>query len=261
MTIAVKALILDHATEHLSLADALEWFASVIAGPAVEPYPHPTPADAEEWREMRCRDDGTTAHCHCRWCTWERKNRPGVDNWNRSQASHRLQPKHPAAFGSTADAVTQWLGWHTDGHAAQSSLGATLDRGRDNAALGVAPSIARGANRDPRPIYQAGLSVDVERAMVHAYQPEQARQGVPTWGCIRVLCSASTVPDWTPESEAESRGVPTASVKAIVRMGKRGVTVELAARGMVPEPMKPRALVQAIRARREELERRSVSDP
>lgn len=249
MRIAAKRVLLDH-VGWTELAEALSWAASVIAGPAVEEYPHPDPADRDAWQAMRCREQRRS--CHCQWCTWEKRNRGVVENWRLSQEHYRLAPRHPAAFGSAADALSRWASWRSSGYTEGSALAGTLSRLEHHAELGMTPQSGRVA-KDSRAVHEAGLSVDVERALVHAYQSEQARQGFPTWSAIAVLC-ASTGDTWTADGQAEMMGVPTASVRACVRMGRRAVTVELAARDMIPEPSKPVGLVREVRARRVELE-------
>ena len=75
--------------------------------------------------------------------------------------------------------------------------------------------------------------------------------------CAVMLCMATggvleRKPRW--DELEEKFGVPRATVKSIVRHGQRYVTIELAARGVIPMPARVEGLHADIRDRADELE-------
>lgn len=256
MTGAYRDILLDHvgvpaAQRTSQMRDALEYVAGVIAGPVVDPLP-----DLREvWDDMHCRRG--KRRCHCAFCAWEKTNRPRIDEWQRAQGL-RPQERHPLPFGSVGDALTRYAHWRTDGHGAESHLGPVLDRVRDEAASGVKKENSYRADREPRAAYLAGRAIDVERALVYAYQPDERRRGVRTHDCIRLLLASFVEPGWSAESWAGTYAVAETVVRGVVKSGRRAVLVELAARDMVPTPTRPDVVVRLVAERRAELDARRV---
>ena len=257
MTTPAAGSYRDTLLEHLGVpqaqrrslvAQALEYVAGVIAGPALsEPYPA---LDREAWAEMQCR--AGAKRCRCRFCAWEKLNRPRIDDWSRAQAL-RPSARHPLPFGSIGDALSRYVAWRQDGAALESVTGRQLDRLRDEAASGVRVGSSARADRDPRSAFLAGRAVDVERALVRVYSdvPER-RRGTRTWTAIRVLVCAVCEPQWDVEHESERSGLEVADVKGIVREGRRALVVELASRSIIPMPSRPYSLVREIEQRKAE---------
>ena len=243
-----RDLLLDHVGARRSqLHDALEYVAGTIAGPVVDPLPHVTP---ENWAGMRCRLG--MKRCHCEHCAWEKKNRPRVDEWARAQGL-RPQEKHPLPFGSLGDAVARYAQWKADGAAIESYLGPTLDRLRDQASSGVQAEVRTRADRSPRATFLASRAIDVERAILAAYQPDQVRRGVGTHACIGAFVSYHVEAKWDADAWATILAVASSVVRGIVRSGRRAAVVEMAARRMIPTPVKPATVVREIEVRREQL--------
>ncbi len=234
----------------LDLLEALEFLAHVLAGPVVEPYPAITP---DTWADMRCRVYACPVRsCRCAWCSWERHNRGAVEAWALS-SEKRPHARYALPFGSLSAALEALLRQRA-GATVRSQAGSLIDRAASINALEACVQVTRRADRDDRTTRDADLAVDVERAVVHAYQQPAARRGLPTAACVTLLLASidSTAPP--AEAWAGRLGVPTAVVVGVVRSGRRGATVDLAARDIIPEP-RARQTLRAVGARREELTR------
>jgi hypothetical protein len=235
-----RAALVAHALEGdpwRALADALEYAAGVIAGPVVDAFPSMTPGT---WLAMDCVRSESAARrgrCACDFCTWETRNRKRVDDWRRADAM-RPQPQKPRPFGSDADAVEQAVAYARDGASAPSYLGPMLDRTRDEASLGLRMARSTGSgSRDPAGLYHAGLRVDVWRAYTVACSRDEVRQGATTAAAIRCAMAYAV-------------GVPCEDA-ALARRSRRAARVELAARGLIPDPpLRAGRMLAEVEARR-----------
>jgi len=219
-----------------ALGDALVYAAGVIAGPVVDAFPRMTP---DTWLAMDCARSESAprrARCACDFCTWEKRNRKRVDDWTRADTL-RPQPRKEAPFGSDADAVEKLATHARDGAPAPSYFGPMLSRARDEASLGVRSARPEGASRDPAGLYYAGLRCDVWLAYTVACSPEDVRRGASTADTVRAAMAFAV-------------GEPVAD-GSLARRARRAARVELAARGLTPDPP-PRAatMVRAVEARR-----------
>ncbi|MCC7542370.1 MAG: hypothetical protein IT379_39495 [Deltaproteobacteria bacterium] len=110
-------------------------------------------------------------------------------------------------------------------------------------------------------------STPIERALLEAYRPAaptyEARQGLRYEKCVELLVEAVCgLPEVTKRSYrrvvklrelAAVHGLAEHAVHAVVEHGRRVVVVELAARDLLPMPDPRTGLLQAIRARADEL--------
>ena len=239
-------------TERLTLPEAIELAAIILRGPVVGTFPCVNP---DTWRDMRCRlhPDMPSKYCHCDFCIWERRYRPAVDEWQLSQERFRPHARHELPFGSLSAALEAMLR-QRNGATVRSQAGSLIDRAASINALETTVQVTRRYDRDDRTTRDAELAVDVERSVVHAYREEPARRGLRTGACITILLSSVEASAPSPEAWAGRLGVPTSTVIGVVRSGRRGATVDLAARGIIPEP-RAATMTRATEARRKELAR------
>ncbi len=244
-------------TLHSEIAEALTFFANFIRGPVTDEQP---PLTFDTWRSMRCLLDQRVptseadmltdpACCKCPHCRWQARNGAIVANWRLSceQRPHRLYA-HP--FGSVGAALASTH--QPDGAPLRSSMGSLSSRLTEIAALGTAIQTTVRHDRDPAETRRADLTIDVERCVVHACSREDVRGVVSTGAAIRLVTS-SAQDGYEPEAHAEPLGVSTAAVRGVVSRARKRVTVELAARDLIPEPRARTKLGPEITKRRVEL--------
>ena len=237
-------------TDRLTLPEAIELAAIILRGPVVAPYPLITP---DTWADMRCRIYEAGQHCRCPWCVWERKYRGAVDEWRLCQERFRPHQRYPLPFGSLSAALEALLR-SRGGASVRSQAGSLIDRATSINDLGTSVQTTRRYDRADRTTRDADDAVDVERAVIHAYTSEQARRGLPTAACVCILLSSVDARDASqPATWARHLGVTTATVIGVVRSGRRGATIDLAARRLIPEP-RARPTLRATERRREQLE-------
>lgn len=256
-----KALLLEHVgvpreTLSTELAEALAFFAAFIRGPVTDEQP----PLRDGWYSMRClRDrrvptsevDMLTDHecCRCPHCRWQARNAAIVANWRLSceQRPHRT---YQHAFGSVGAALASTH--RPDGAPSRSRMGSLMARLSEVAMLGTEIQTTSRYDRDPVEIRRTDLTIDVERCVVQACSREDVRGGVSTGAAIR-LVTASAQDGYEPEAHAEPLGISTSAVRGVVSRGRKRVTVELAARDLIPEPRYRVKLDAEISKRRLEL--------
>jgi hypothetical protein len=235
-------------------ARVIEYVASVLVGPAVEAYPVAIVTD--EWRLMSCRMHGaSTEHCGCAWCAWERRWRGVVDEWERSQ-SLRPHRRHAHPFGSLAAALTFFARWRRDGASLRSSTGSAGARLEAVARLGVEVQTTQRFDRDSLEVERAGLACDIEDAVRHCLGDEQRRRGLTYEAAFAALLTSvdESLGDAAhPAALGERLELTERAMKALLSSTRRELTVDLAARGIIPEPRSKVGLGREIAARRAEL--------
>lgn len=253
---AYRELLLDHvgAPRSFSAGDLAAYVAHIVGavlGPVVDPYPEITP---EALASMQCR--WGKKRCWCVFCAWEKTNRQRVEEWSRSNGQ-RPQLAKPAPFGSVGDALRRREEDALRG-TLRSSLGGHLDRAIENAEAGTNVQSTRTA-QSSRSEYLSGLSVDVDNAAQAAWRECAAELPPLPPSALRLALFASydrEACDY--EAIAEEHGVEVKVLRGAVRILRRSLQVEMAARGMTPVPSS-RRMRQAAEARRIELERRAIA--
>lgn len=247
------------------ILDALRFLAEWLKGPVIDPQP---PLDPETWQAMRCRIDRRvpeseadmlTDHraCRCPHCRWIVRNAPIVATWRLSdeRRPHRLY-SHP--FGSLGAALAAVH--RPDGAPSRSRMGSLMARLREIQGLGTEVQTTARFDRDPLEIRRTDLTIDVERCVIAACSPAEVRGSVSTGAAI-VLVTASAIDGYAPEAHAsEVLSVP--AVKGIVSRARKRLTIELAARDLIPAPRERAKLGEEIAKLRINLTRpRGASSP
>lgn len=257
-----RDLVLEHVgvsreTLRAEVFDALRHLAEWIKGPVTDPLPSLHP---DNWHSMRCRYDSRvptdetdmlTDHrcCKCQHCRWVARNAPIVSTWRLSneQRPHRLY-NYP--FGSTAAALAATH--RPDGTPLRSAMGSLGARLKEIESLGTEIQTTARHDRDPAEIRRTDLTIDVERCVVQACSRDDVRGQVSTGEAIQLVTS-SAQDGYVPEAHVEQLGVSTSAVRGVVSRARKRVTVELAARDLIPEPRARVRLDVAIAERRVEL--------
>jgi hypothetical protein len=234
----------------------IEYVADVIGGPAVEPYPVAIVAD--EWRLMSCRMHAAEVQqCACTWCAWERRNRQRVDVWAESNAT-RPHRRHDFPFGSLAAALSFYARWRRDGASLRSSTGNAGSRLEAVARLGAEVQTTQRFDRDSLEVERAGQACDIEAAVSVALSDEQRRRGLSIEDAYDVLLAStdeSLGDSAHPAALAERTGITERAMRQLLAATRRALTVDLAARGLIPEPREQVGLGREIARRRAEMER------
>jgi len=256
-----KALLYEHVAIDTAalggeLAEALAFFAAFVRGPVTDEQP----PLRDGWYSMRClRDrrvpvseaDMLTDHecCRCPHCRWQARNAAIVSNWRLSceRRPHRTY-SHP--FGSVGAALASTH--RPDGVPMRSSMGSLGARLKEINELEAVIQTTVRHDRDPVEIRRTDLTIDVERCVVQACSREDVRGGVSTGAAIR-LVTASAQDGYEPGEHAEPMAISTSAVRGVVSRARKRVTVELAARGLIPEPRSRVKLDAEISKRRLEL--------
>lgn len=178
---------------------------------------------------------------YCQLCLWEEKaNRwAAVAPW---YAPARLDKPASAPRWPNIHAAIRSLAEHElYGRAPKSPIGEILDNLRRGAIrLRRAGTTYRRDREDPV-MARASEIAWVDRAIHHAYQGN--RWGLQIEECKSLLlsCTDGVLPRIPKLSELEAQTrLPAALCRAVVRYGRRLITIELAARRLVPMP--PRQL-------------------
>ena len=189
------------------------------------------------------------ACCRCPHCRWQARNGAIVANWRLSceQRPHRTWT-HP--FGSVGAALASTH--QPDGAPLRSSLGSLMSRLKEIRDLAAAIQTTQRHDRDSTEIRRTDLTIDVQRCVVHACSREDVR-GVVSTGAAITLVTSSARDGYEPEAHAEPMGISTAAVRGVVSRARKRVTVELAARDLIPEPRERTKLGPEITKRRVEL--------
>lgn len=259
-----RELLLEHADEwaepdevfNEELRDALEFLVEVLQGPRTSPQPELT---AEHWHTMACRDGAKvpeseaelyTDHrcCRCVHCRWWARNWPIVSEWRVSQDKrpHRLYV-HP--YGSVSAALAEL---QRPEAGLRSKMGSLMSRQKEIESLGTVVQTTERFDRDPHEVRRIDLKIDVQRCVAHACSRDDVRGEVST-GAAVLLTVASAADEYRPEDHVEEYGVSTATVRGIVSRARKRVTVELAARELIPEPRVRVGLANEINERRRQL--------
>jgi len=253
--------ILDRSPDRrapVTIEEAAREILHVIGGPPVQPYPSLTP---EIWRAMRCRlyvarrEAGESrgergATCFCDFCLIDASNARAKANWETEQ-QWRPHQRHAHPFGSVSAALE--LLARGGGSSVRSSQGSMQARCEETARLGTQVQTTRRHDREDLAIRRVTYATDVDRAIARAYALPADRRGLTLAQC-RALLLASVASDApTLEEQAEALGVSERIVRAVVRHGRRQVTIELAVSGYIPEPRARSGLLAAIERRRREI--------
>ena len=232
----------------------VRYVADVLCGPAVETYPVTIASD--EWRMMSCRMHGAALErCGCQWCAWERRWRGAVDDWQRSQ-SLRPHLRHQHPFGSIAAALSFYARWRRDGASLRSSTGSATARLEAVAKLGVEVQTTQRFDRDSLEVDRAGYAVIIEDCIAEALSDEQRRRGLAAATALAALLSSLDESDAShPAALAERVGLTERAMRGMLASTRRALTVDLAARGMIPEPRSQAGMGREIAARRAEIGR------
>lgn len=243
-------------SEPVTLLEAMRYAWDVLRGPVVEPYPIAIAPD--EWVQMGCVRHGMPMErCGCAWCAWERQYRGRVDEWERSQ-SLRPHRRYDHPFGSLAAALSFLARWRRDGAMLRSSTGNASARLEAVARLGTEVQTTQRFDRDSLEVERAGFSVTIESALRRALRDEQRLRGLaPDVAEAALLTSVdeSLGDEAHPAAMAERLGLTERAMKALLASTRRALTVDLAARGVIPEPRDRAGLRGEIADRRAEIGR------
>lgn len=210
--------------------EALREVASLLTGPDLQPYPELTPAI---WKRMRCRDG---LPCQCDFCLADKANAKAKADWELSQ-QWRPHRRHEFPFGSLNAALEACLRQRQDGTNARSSAGSVQARCSEVSKLGTSVQTTMRSDRDPIEIRRTDHAVDVENALVWAFQEEQERRGLNTSQAVAVMLSTVDAEHRvTPSDWAEHLDVSTASIVGLIGHGRRAATMRLAEAGYLPQP-------------------------
>lgn len=226
------------------LAEALRPMGVPQAGP-------PPRLTAPMWSSS-CKG-GEYRRCgSCALCEWERE----AERWAAKEVSAhnehgprvaRLPRK--TVWSSLAEALRALADWESHGRVAPSAMGGILARIKSGEIGGTKES----KGDDPL-LNRAGDLVRVRRALETAY-PDNAH-AVPQARRMRLLLERTpgvllVVRPY--EELAAEVGVDVGEVQALVKSGRKVVTVELAARGLIPPPARASGLTEAVYERAQEI--------
>lgn len=246
---------LEAAEQQRELREALLFMAEFVKGPVTSPLPELS----ESWHTMRCRFDRRVPEseadmltdlgcCRCPHCRWQARNGAIVANW-RLSCEQRPHQTHRHPFGSVGAALASTH--RPDGVPVRSSMGSLGARLTEIELLGTAIQTTIRHDRDPVETRRSDLTIDVERCVVQACSRDDVRGMVSTGSAIR-LVTASARDGYEPAAFDEL-GISVSAVRGIVSRARKRVTVELAARDLIPEPRARVKLGEEISRRRVEL--------
>jgi hypothetical protein len=224
-------------------------------GDAMPFAPPPPKYTAETWastcimREARCH--------HCDQCAWEQDVARLFDVRNTYELELRGLPvvEHPTHFRNLDAALLALFEQHRDG---PSAMGPMMDRLETGMTHGQAGTNYDPSREDPV-LRKATLVVEVRRAVEHAFEGNAL--GLQAAECIamlraRVGRAATKLPTYD-ELALLHQGLTAGNIRGVVKLGRRRITVELAARGVIPMPGANAGLHHDIDVRRTALEARS----
>ena len=215
---------------------------------------------------QRIRDDDDSRDVYrcqqCALCEWEKE----AERWHQvSPWIHELLPDRPLdrpIFYSADAAIVAFAEWERHDRWGPSAMGPIIGR-LQQASAGTEPGTSQ--RREDPILRRAGDLVAVRRAIDSAYPPANQWRLSPVT-CAAFLCMRTggvleRLPSWDSMAETANLGrdpghqLSKGTVRSIVRHGQRHVTIELAARGVIPMPARALGWHEAIVARRMELER------
>jgi hypothetical protein len=176
---------------------------------------------------------GGEQRCHeCALCEWERdaERWSSVAIWNPT--SRNKKPAGAPKWSSLAAALIALCEFERSGRASPSASGgiiACIERGY----------MEGGSNKGDDPLLaRAGELVRVRQALELAY-PDNDHWGLTAGQCMAILCgrtpgAVAQMPSY--EDLSARTGVSIGGLKAVVKRGRMVVSIELAARGLIPEP-------------------------
>lgn len=231
----------------------VEAFRAAPLAPSAGPPPR---LNAPLW-EASCRG-GEHRRCGtCVICVWEREAEKYhfASAWRRTHAARR--PAGAPAWPSMSAALLDWVDWQGRGRNAPSAMGFMLDR------LRAGTHSDGGASRPEDPMLRrAAEMVRVGQVLDNAYpeagvlvhNAEGATALLPRAQCIQVLLDRTegarpTLPTYeglSADFGLAGFAVTVGDLKAVVRTGRRCVTVELAARGLIPMPKSSLGLAELV---------------
>lgn len=223
--------------------------------PTAPPPPQFTP---ETWSLTCVHRDSRCSRCDL--CKWEllAESRFFQAGTYEADPSFRAPQHRPTTFRSLTDALVALVEWETHNRWSPSAMGALMDRLKQGATHGQAGTNYNREREDPS-LRKATDVVEVRRALEQAFIDN-------VWGYQETECMAILIArvgnaraDLPKYEELEERfKVPANTCRTLVRLGRRRINVELAARGVVPMPNKSLGMAWDIDVRRKELEARSV---
>jgi hypothetical protein len=193
---------------------------------------------------------GGEQRCHeCVLCEWERdvERWSSVSMWNPTNRNKK--PAGAPKWASLAAALTALCEWERHGRTAPSATGgilACIERGY----------MEGGSSKGDDPLlHSAGELVRVRQALELAY-PDNDHWGLTAGQCMAVLCARTpgavvAMPSY--EELSARTGVSVGGLKAVVKRGRLVVSIELAARGLIPEPPTAAGMFEQIAQLRERL--------
>lgn len=218
--------------------------ADAFAASSIPCASSPPMLDASVW-PATCK--GGERRCHeCVLCEWERdaERWSSVSMW--TPTSKVKKPAGAPKWPSLNAAIVALCEWERHGRVAPSASGgilACIERGY----------MEGGSNKSGDPLLErAGELVRVRLALQAAY-PDNDHWGLTSGQCMAVLAARTPgafaeMPTY--ESMSERLLVSVGGLKAVVKRGRMVVTVELAARGLIPMPSKESGLFEGIEALR-----------
>lgn len=245
---------------YMAESELSEVLADAVRAAGMAPSAGPPPVMTAPLWEASCRG-GIVRRCgSCVICVWEREAEKwwAVSPWNRKHQARR--PAGAPAWPSLTAALLALVDWEHHARQAPSALGPVLER------LKAGAHSDGGANRPEDPMLRrAAEMVRVRQALEGAY-PEAGLKAHALDGgtailltramCMRVLLlrTEGVLPVMPTYDElAVEMVVHVGDLKAVVRNGRRNVTVELAARGLIPMPKPTLGLAELIEAARSKL--------
>jgi hypothetical protein len=251
-----KKLIAKLPPEEMTWREVVEYVLGSLKGPVVEPYPFAISHD--EWVLMSCRMHGAPIErCGCVWCAWHRRHKERMENWYLSQ-NHRPHRKHEHPFGSLAAALSFFVRWRRDGSSLRSSTGSAGARLEAVARLGAEVQTTQRFDRDSLEVERAGVACDIEAAIGRALADEQMRRGLSVGDAYDALLTSldeSAGDAAHPAALAEFAAMTERAMRSMLAAARRALTVDLAARGIIPEPRERVGLAREIEMRRREIGR------
>jgi hypothetical protein len=194
---------------------------------------------------------GGEQRCHeCVLCEWERdaERWSSVSMWNPT-TSRIKKPSGAPKWSSLAAALIALCEFERGGRASPSASGgiiACIERGY----------MEGGSNKSDDPLlHRAGELVRVRQALELAY-PDNDHWGLTAGQCMAVLCArtpGAVVATPSYEDLSARTGVSVGGLKAVVKRGRLVVSIELAARGLIPEPPPAAGMFEQIAELRERL--------
>jgi hypothetical protein len=228
----------------------LQHAAAALLAPMAGPPPRLDPA---LWASS-CRG-GEHRRCgSCELCRWERE----AEKWAHQEPwrkRHRVRrPLGMPTWPSLASALIALAEWEHHNRFGPSAMGPMLERLR-RGAIGDG-----GGNRPDDPLLaRAAEMVPVREALEVAY-PIGRHEVLSQSQCIAALMARTQgVLDKVPPygELAAELGIALGDLQALVRAGRRVVTIELAARDLIPMPRPTLGMAEAIESARVRYERAS----